>query len=355
VVKPSDKLSVRMYSRVQFDSEEHARKLVDYLSRHARFGPDVFGSHEPFRKLTFERVEQAISLIVNRASQQLDPERVFSITFFQRTRVPRCSYAVEWCRVPHRPFAKPLCSIEDGFVKKVEHLEEWLKFIFGMFPFYEPWYASVALTTESNEKNFLSWYTQHPRAKDPLKGVRMESAMGLELEKGIPGVYWGNYFSPFYIDWLGRAKFDELPCTEKRWLSTGGIFFTTAATPFDWNSVDSRQLQRQVLTYLGEDAFHDMETIRTLSARMEPLGERIKPEQLQSPRRTPLFPFVIEKSQREKTDEDIKETIRYFESKGFEFVSLEDQMLTFRDENGGITCVMAKPGGVVEYWPKLQG
>ena len=107
--------------------------------------------------------------------------------------------------------------------------------------------------------------------------------IGVKLEEGIPGVFWGNYFGPFYVDWFGREKFDDLPCVEKRWLDSGGIFFTTAATPFEWNTPAARQMQQAVKDHLGREAFFDSETVIARVRQLEPIPDYSEPEQFQSP------------------------------------------------------------------------
>jgi len=219
-----------------------------------------------------------------------------------------------------------------------------------MLKLHDAWYAAFALSAEKHEKNFLHWYIQHPHARNPEKGVETAGAVGVALHEGIPGVYWGNYFGPFYVDWFGREKFERLPCVEKHWLDTGGIFFTTAPTPFDWDTSDTRQLQKTVKQHLGVDAFFDINIVRQLLAELGPIPEHLRPDDLQ-PRRVPEFPFKIEPPPRHPPEEEIKEIFHFFGSRGFTFIGIEGDTLIFHDAKGGIARVTVGPMRKVEYQP----
>ncbi len=352
VEKPGPGLRTWIYSRATFDTEERAREIVRYLLNHPQFAPTHFGEYEPLHRLTSDRMEQAIAMVVNRAGQELDSERVFSMVLFERRRRPRCSYTLEWSKLPHEAFATSGYIIDEEFVREQGQLVRWLDFAFGLLSFHQAWYALLALGVETHKKNFLVWRTQHPRAKDPVRGVTTMRGVGVKLEKGIPGIYWGNYFGPFYVDWFGREKFETLPCVEKRWLDTGGIFFTTAPTPFDWDTPQARQLQQEVKKHLGADAFFDMETVRWLIRELEPIPEAMKPEQFQPPRRLPEFPFTVEAPKYKAIEEEIEDARRYFTGQGYEEVSVEGRTITFRDARGGILRVTVGAGGTVAYQPK---
>lgn len=344
---PNFKVSIK--SRATFDTEERAKEVVNYLLAHPRFAPDYFGEYEPLRRLTSRRITEAIETVMNRAGQKLNPERVFSEVLFQRTQPPRCAYLVGWDRLPHVAFSTSFYNVEKEFVREATGLEEWLAFVFGLLRLHEAWYAKFALPEESASKHELSWRVQHPRVQE---GIERRSAAGVFLEKGIPGVYWGNYFGPFYVEWFGRAKFETLPCVEKRWLDTGGIFFTTAPTPFDWDTPEARQLQQAVKEHLGADAFFDIETVRQKVRALEPLPEDLHPDELMPSRRIPEFPFKVEAPRYKSIEEEIEEARRYFTGQGYEEIGVEGRTITFRDARGGILRVTVGPGGTVAYQPK---
>jgi hypothetical protein len=352
MLTPSTDLTVLAHIRTAFDTEERARRILDYLLGSPYFAPDRFGEYDPLRRLTAKTLDKAVSLIVNRVGQEFDPVRVRSDVFFDRTRHPKCSYRVAWERLPHVAFTRNWYHVEQDYVRRPERLSEWLDFSFGLLELQQAWYARFALGAEEDAKNVMSWWTRHPRARDPQRGVENEGGVGVELEKGIPGIYWGNYFGSFYVEWFGREKFETLPCVEKRWLDTGGIFFTTASTPFDWDTPQARRLQQEVKQHLGSAAFFDIETVRMVVAELQPIPEYMRPEEFQPPRRVPEFPFKVEPVRHGSPEEEAKEARRFFASQGFAFVGLEDGALVFRDKKGNVARVTIGLGSKVEYQPK---
>ncbi len=188
---------VRIYSRAAFDTEERAREMVDYLLGQPRFAPNKAGEYEPYRRLTPERVEQAVASLAGLDSQELDPERVTAMFDFIRSRNPACSFFVEWSNLPHRAFSLSSYIVDDSFVRKAEQLEEWMEFAAGLLERHEAWYARFTLDEESNAKNLLEWSTTGGHAPSP--GYRVTGRMGgigVKLEEGIPGVFGATISAP---------------------------------------------------------------------------------------------------------------------------------------------------------------
>ena len=348
-------LKLWIYSRATFDTVERAREMVDYLLSQPRFAPDKAGEYEPYRRLTPKRVEETVASLAAVANQELDPERVRAMVIFERRRNPSCTFRVEWNNLPHRAFSLSSYRVEDSFLWKAEQLEAWLEFTAGLLQRHEAWYARFTLDEESFAKNYLKWSTAGGHA--PSSEYRVTGrggGIGVKLEEGISGVFWGNYFGPFYVDWFGREKFDDLPCVEKRWLDTGGIFFTTTSKPFDWNTAAARQLQQAVKEHLGGDAFFDSETVFARVRQLEPIPHNFAPEQFQTPRRLPGFPFTVRppRNQRMPIEEQVADACRAFESQGYELIEEEGRRLLFRDDAGGMLRVTVGVGGSVEFLPK---
>ncbi len=353
MIEPSPELRTWIFSRKAFDTRDKAEELMDYIMGSDLFRPNQYGQYEPLKPLTEEKLDEAIEMIVNEEGQRANRRAVSSSIFLERTVRPRCSFHVDWSRLPHKAFDLSSYRLDQGELRKPSMLDSWIGFSLGLITLHEAWFALIALGEETYEKNFLTWHTRHPRARDPQKGITNQSGVGLRLMEGIPGVYWGNYFNAFYVDWFGREKFETLPCVEKRWLEKGGIFFTTAETPFEWNTAEARAMEEAVKDHLGRDAFFDITAVREALAELEPIPEAVKPEQLQPPRRVPEFPFKVEPPPMKPIEEQVKDARRYFENQGFTFEKREGEKLFFRDERGGLMVITVGPGRKVEYFPKV--
>jgi len=162
-------LTLTLYSRVAFDTENRAREMVDYLLKHPRFAPDRGGAFEPLRRLNAERIEQAVFSLVNRAGQEEDPERVMSGYSFERRRDPACSHSIRWERLPHVAFTLSLYRIKEEHIQNAVQINEWLDFTVGVLDRHEAWYAHYALDEEIEEKHFLEWFYLRRKMGDQKK------------------------------------------------------------------------------------------------------------------------------------------------------------------------------------------
>lgn len=350
---------VSIRGRAKFDTPEKAEAILRFIAEHAPVKPELCGVYEPFRTpFSLTDLKPAVRTLVNEEKQRLTPDMPSGNIFLVHKKRPRCTYHIDWRRGPHTPFGMSSWYVEGAYVRDQRRLNEWLSFSFELLGRLDAWYARFFLNEEREQKNKVRWLGP-PRPGFP-EGVEVESGLpGPLYEAGIPGVYWGNYFGPFYVDWFGSEKFVGLPCVYKQWLDTGGIFFTIAPTPFGWNTPEAKQVDREVRQHLGADAFFDMEIVRARMKALEDslggfLPDDFRPGQLAVPCRVPEFPFAHELQLKPKTrEEEIEEARRYFEHHGFTFEGIEGDTLLFRDAKGGVTKVTIGAGGKVEHWPKL--
>ncbi|MDA8233951.1 MAG: hypothetical protein M0Z31_03930 [Clostridia bacterium] len=287
----TDYLDLNIYSRKCFNTRESAVKLLETICLCDEFTPDRYGWFEPIRKpFSRENMEGAIEALLNEQGNEFEPDTPNGMVLLKRTKKPKCYYSAEWSRYKHFPFEVSCYSIEVNYVKKPSNLEKWLDLNNKLINIHEAWFASITLFKEEMWKNRLI-YVVPKGAKDEIPGSEVQSFVGTKLNEGIPGIYWGNYFNKFYVDWLGREKFETLPCIRKEYFPDGSVFFTTAEYPWDWDTEECRKLQRQVMEHLGKEAFFDMETFR--QTVKEKLGKNgiTDPEKLLPKVKTPKFPF----------------------------------------------------------------
>lgn len=345
-------LSLHILGRAVFDTEERARPVLEYLLQAGVFAPQYWGGLPPLRKrFTRENLSKAISLLVNRAGQ-VTPDKPSGEIWMERRKQQKASYRIEWIRGPFTPFSKPFYHIDGEYIQEPNHLDAWLDFCWPLLGFHDAWFSAICLRREWEDHNVLVY--KKWRLPDWPDGYKVQHGTGTELQKGVPGVYWGTYFGPFYVDWFGREKFETLPCVEKQELPTGGIFFTTAPTPFDWNKPETRAMQRSVMDHLGADAFFDMQSLRTKMAAIgEPFPETFDPRELIPPHRVPDFPFDEVEKREKSREQKIEEALRFFENQGFNLECIEGDVLLFRDSEGGVTKIDIGAVSKVEHWPRL--
>ena len=83
------------------------------------------------------------------------------------------------------------------------------------------------------------------------------SYKGLDLERGVPGLYWINLFSDKYANWLGLHELPrELALLEK--LADGGVSLKFCNYAEDCRSIEVLQRQRTAIEWLGPQRFFDI-------------------------------------------------------------------------------------------------
>jgi hypothetical protein len=78
--------------------------------------------------------------------------------------------------------------------------------------------------------------------------------VGVDLSQGLPGLYWLNYFGPWYCEAIGR---DRLLSTPAAWIkeTTNGVVVALGYSPNDWNATDYRARCRAAEQHLGKKWF----------------------------------------------------------------------------------------------------
>lgn len=345
-----------IYGRAQFDTHERAQKLLEMLCRHESFVPNRYGWHEPIRSaFSPDNMEGAIAALLNEERNRRYPDDPSGMVLLKRTGPPKSLYYVDWSGMKAAPFGVSFYDVEAQFVRDTNMLEQWAQFSFSLFATHDAWFAYMAIDEEKAQKTRFIWTVPKNAPRGWTPGTKAEGFFGAKLQRGIPGVFWGNYFGSFYVEWFGREKFETLPCVEKRELPTGGLFFTTAPTPWDWDKPEYHRLQRQVMEHLGADAFFDMEAFRERVQRELGKGGIYEPGQLLPRCRVPEFPFPTEPRPRapKSLEERRAETVEYQEGLGLKLVEEpQEGVLVFESEDGERVRIDLKRG-TVEHWPKV--
>jgi hypothetical protein len=80
------------------------------------------------------------------------------------------------------------------------------------------------------------------------------SYQGLDLASGIPGLYWINFFSDEFAEWLGLRCLPEGPAVLKR-LAGGGVLLKFCDSPDQCRDSETLQKQYEVIGQLGPERF----------------------------------------------------------------------------------------------------
>jgi hypothetical protein len=79
----------------------------------------------------------------------------------------------------------------------------------------------------------------------------------MDLTIGVPGLYWINFFSSGYAEWLGIANLPKQLWKLKQ-LSQGGMSLRFCDFPDHCRSLEVLQRQRAAIKWLGAEKFFDI-------------------------------------------------------------------------------------------------
>jgi hypothetical protein len=83
------------------------------------------------------------------------------------------------------------------------------------------------------------------------------SYMGMNLEDGVPGLYWLNLFSHGFAHWLGGDTFPR-ELAETTFSDESGISIVFAASPQRCRDIEVLQKQRAAIEWLGSEKFFNI-------------------------------------------------------------------------------------------------
>lgn len=104
-----------------------------------------------------------------------------------------------------------------------------------------PWYAHGHFPEEWNHKNI-----SHEG------GGTM--AMGVDVSRYLPGLYWLNFFGRPYCALMGKERLLTAPAHKTKEIDSG-VLLLLAADPKAWNTPEYSASEKRVLSHLGDQHF----------------------------------------------------------------------------------------------------
>lgn len=120
---------------------------------------------------------------------------------------------------------------------------EWARPAFRRFcETYAPLHAYGCMLEEFNHKNMFT--DGH------------EEAIGIDVKKYLPGLYWQNYFGKPYVELIGEEQLLTAPAPFIRKVK-GGVWMEVHDTPSEWDTLIYRRTVKEVIAHLGPEYFFD--------------------------------------------------------------------------------------------------
>jgi len=105
-----------------------------------------------------------------------------------------------------------------------------------------PFYGFACATEEYESKNIFQ------------KGG-MVKAIGINLAKHLPGLYWLNYFGEPYVKMMGEPRLMSAPTHDVTKIDSTGVLFKLCPTPVEWLTPQYKSLESSVVQHLGKQYF----------------------------------------------------------------------------------------------------
>lgn len=318
---PAPGLRFEVWNRHSIDDRETSLQLLQFLAT-SPFAPERWGVSEPLsQKFGGEQVEQVWERVLN-------THHTHPILFLERRREPKCRYYLSWAG--EREFiAKGTYNLLGEQIVQQRLLATWMSFTRSV-PLHGAWMARWGTADEAHHYTRLNWTVpdNHPRLRP---GAQAESAIPFQpLLEGIPDLFWANYFSPSYVEWLGPERMATLPALRKEETLEGGIFFTTAPSPWGWQARETYELKAQIRKHLGEDTVFDVESYLESVRQNLGKGNIYDPRQLVPRLRAPEYLFV---SEHPKKSPSVEEIIQSQLALGFKMQERTERKLVFQNDN----------------------
>jgi len=134
--------------------------------------------------------------------------------------------------------------IDKSFFGEEIHIQEFLETCRSLYELFHPYYGFV-----------------HDAEDVIAKATRNDQKFGktvfpINLIKGLPGIYWVNFFGPDLVEKLGKEKILSAPFFSYEELRDGGILFSFGQSPFDQQDPDKENMRTEFRDYIGDENFY---------------------------------------------------------------------------------------------------
>jgi Txe/YoeB family toxin of Txe-Axe toxin-antitoxin module len=224
-----EELDVSIRKWQQTDSATLER-FYDLIQETPLLHPEKLGPYEPFEYDFEDMTAESLARMV------IEERGILT----QRNRFPEQGIYYRNISGAKKPnvFGHSMEKVEEGSGEA----RTFIDYAFELFKLFEPVYGRVCCMEDYRTKNLV-------------QGAAAENAVGNDLRKHLPGIYWVNFFGPRYVDFFGEDRLLTAPAHESRWLGEAGILLLVSESPFDYDDPEVKATEQAVVERLGPEAF----------------------------------------------------------------------------------------------------
>jgi hypothetical protein len=134
--------------------------------------------------------------------------------------------------------------IEESFFTPGTNIHNFLDFSLSLYGLLLPEYGFIHTVRDKIDMATVN---------DPDFGKML---LPVNLAKGLPGIFWANFFGTKYVELIGKEKFLNAQSHKKQELINDGFLLITTPSPLDVANVGCRNKQEELKKYIGLQYFY---------------------------------------------------------------------------------------------------
>ena len=137
--------------------------------------------------------------------------------------------------------------VEESFFRSYENIDSFLHLSRSIYHLMQPDYGSIHQT--QNTLDMLTYDTKLGK-----------KTVATDLNKGIPGIYWANFFGPKIVAKIGKERLLSVPSNKTMQLHDGGLLILTSPSPIAPTEPENSKKREEIRAMLGENSFIPKQT-----------------------------------------------------------------------------------------------
>jgi hypothetical protein len=228
-----DTITLNFFTRKKLRQKPLSKRLLQLLFTYdKRFSPEYIGVGNGWKRVTEKKIEDIVRFWPKQLNVSFERRTTFASTVvISLGQLARGGYSTFHFWLDTSYFVVP------------NRLGHYLEFSLALYDLLSPSYGSIHPTGDAIAMKTVV---------DPKYGRMI---VPTDLNKGLPAVYWGNFFGPDYVSLIGRISLLKLRSSQTIELNDGGILILTTPTPLELD----HELQTQIKKEIGEDFFYKWE------------------------------------------------------------------------------------------------
>jgi hypothetical protein len=223
-----------LFTRNDFNSPNYWTEILSYLlQKTAPYSPEFVDYGKKWKNLT----PSCISTLI--------PEFLGVRNFhFKRNSKYRSEISVLVHEQKSPSYNIFTMWVEDNFFQERVRIESFLATCIFMYTILQPFYGFIHQTDDKVKMTTI----QHPHFG--------KTFLPIDFSKGLPGVYWGNFWGPPFVSQIGMEKLKLPPSYSTQVLDDGGILLLLDSSPLNYENASTRKSIKTLRNYLGDELFY---------------------------------------------------------------------------------------------------